>query len=109
MSNAIPTVAELNECVSNLNNAYAVQSFKRNPNKDALIPFSLVSCGYVVSVDCLGKNIFNTEDDPREYLEDVLGNQIITEDGEEAKEDLYNYLFQQYHSIVEELLHFKER
>ena len=105
MSNSTPSIQEINECIENLNNAYADQSFKRNPNKDALIPFTLNSCGYIVSVDCLGHNIFNTEDDPREYLEDVLGNQIITDD-EEAKEDLYNFLIRQYHNIVEELIHF---
>lgn len=106
MSNANPTIAEINECVENLNNAYAEQSYKRNPSEDILVPFTLASCGYIINVDCLGQDIFNTEDDPREYLEDMLGNQIITKDCEEAREDLYNYLWNEYHRIVEELIHF---
>jgi hypothetical protein len=106
MSNANPTLAEIGEVVGNINNAYSDKLFSIYHSLDLIELFTIHSDGYTTNVACLGVNVFNTEDDPRESLYSSEITQIYAVNNDEAKEDLYSFLMTEYRKIKELLVNF---
>jgi len=105
MSNVNPTIGHIAEIVGNLNNTYSDKIFNLHKKDESIELFTIHSDGNVVIVYCLGVNVFNTEDDPRQILHTTKGY-VRYEEGECAREDLYNFLMTEYRKIKELLINF---
>lgn len=82
-SDIINTVQELNG-----------EMYKRCGDKliDIVPLFEFVTDGSVSAVKFCGDYVWNDDDDLREYIYDLRGEELFDEDGEQRRESLYDFL-----------------